>query len=489
MFEAGSTLGSYCVLRALASGGMSDALLARSPAGQLVVLKVQRNQDPELAARLRDEARLGARIYHPRIVETLDAFEHEGMPVLVLGYVEGPTLDDLRRQGALGPAAAARLGCQVAEALGAVHDAVGDAGQPLRGLHRDVTARNIVVRHSGDVVLIDLGIAKSSELRSARTETGMVVGTLRYLAPEVINGIPESTASDFYSLGCVIIEACSGLPVFSGTPALIAASIVTGGPLAAHSLPAPLHSVVERMVSQQPGDRLQAAHEVASALRAVEEQLGGGQEELARRARACVATEVPRAASGASVGVADLLQTGTEPAARAKPTGPWPPPSQAPPLELARERSAPAPLRSPPSLFDGAPLELASVPRARPALAHGYRELPTAPPRSGLLARATPAIVVVALLVVAALAWRWREEGRLAKDRRMVERQLKEETALLQRALADTPLDCSASGGFWLFHGEGGTPVIVDAIGKVPRQHRQAARCVTPLADAMRELR
>src|SRR4051812_12940098 len=102
---------------------MSDALLARSPAGRIVVLKKPRSSDPELCARMRDEGRLGGRVYHPNLVETLDIFDDAGVPVLALGFVDGPTLDDVRKSAPLLPAAVARIGCQIAEALGAIHDA------------------------------------------------------------------------------------------------------------------------------------------------------------------------------------------------------------------------------------------------------------------------------------------------------------------------------------------------------------------------------
>jgi hypothetical protein len=145
MTTPGTLIGSYTVERSLGVGGMSEAILARSPSGRLVVLKKPRGFDPELSARLRDEGRLGSRIFHKYLVETLDCFEHQGTPVLVLGYVEGPTLDELRKRAPLAPVSIARVGCQVAEALGAIHDALGDDGGPLGAIHRDVSARNIVV--------------------------------------------------------------------------------------------------------------------------------------------------------------------------------------------------------------------------------------------------------------------------------------------------------------------------------------------------------
>lgn len=308
-------LGRYEVEGQLGSGGMSEALLARGPSGRRVVLKRPRQADPELMARLRDEGRLGAKLFHPNLVETLESFEHQGLPVVALGFVDGPTVDELRKARPLAPAAVARVGCQIAEALGCIHGALGDDGQPLRAVHRDVSPRNILVAPTGDAVLIDLGIARFDELRGAKTETGMVLGTLRYMAPELIDGARASTASDFYSLGCVLIEAATGQSCFEGAPSAVAVAIVTKGPLAlpaASSIEPRLKTLLQRMCARDPKQRFQEAHELSRALRELEAALGGGQEALAARvaeqaqARAAAANPFAAAAPGAPRAVTGL---------------------------------------------------------------------------------------------------------------------------------------------------------------------------------------
>lgn len=279
--------GTYDIVRPLSSGGMSDAFLARSPQGRLVVLKKPKSYDPELLARLRDEGRLGSKLFHPHLVETLDSFEFQGQPILVLGYVEGPMVDTMRRIAALPPAAVARIGCHVAEALAALHATLGDDGTPLRAVHRDVSARNVIVTPQGEAVLIDLGIARTDDARDAQTQTGMVLGTLRYMAPELIDGGPATPAADIYSLGCVLIEAATGQTAFSGPPSEVAAAIVAKGPLAspaAERMHPRLREVLARMVARQPAERFQEAHEASAALRAVEAALGGGASDLGDRA-------------------------------------------------------------------------------------------------------------------------------------------------------------------------------------------------------------
>src|SRR5688500_18220467 len=154
-------LGNYEVVRHLGAGGMSTVWLARGPvpatltapasAHGLVVLKQQIR--PEDDAGLREEARVGARLAHPSVVQTLGSFDaHSGRPVLVLEYVAGAALAHLRMRGALPAPAVCRIGADIAEGLAALHD-VGI-------LHRDVTPANIIVSHDGSARLIDLGIAR-----------------------------------------------------------------------------------------------------------------------------------------------------------------------------------------------------------------------------------------------------------------------------------------------------------------------------------------
>jgi serine/threonine-protein kinase len=351
-------IGPYEVTRSLGGGGMSEALLARSPQGKIVVLKRPLKREPELLARLRDEARLGSRLYHPHLVETLDVIEHDGLPIVALGYVDGPTVDELRKAGPLGPAAAARVGCHVAEALTALHGALGDDGRPMRAVHRDVTARNIVVRTDGEAVLIDLGIAKSDEDRNAKTETGMVLGTLRYLAPEIIDGREATTASDVWALACVVYECATGVVAFAGSPGEVAGRITGVDPLAqpaASGLAPALKAVLARMFVKDPAQRMREAHEVSSALRAVEDALGGGKTELAQRATLAASmvntTKQPAPDSGPIAPLAPAPVTGVAGRAPTE-SGPMAPLASLAPPQLAPPPAAPlqaAPLAPPPA--------------------------------------------------------------------------------------------------------------------------------------------
>jgi serine/threonine protein kinase len=507
-------LGNYTVERALSSGGMSDALLARSPAGRLVVLKKPKANDKDLIARLRDEARLGTKLFHPHLVETIDAFEVDGLPVLALGYVEGPTVDGMRRHGPLPAAAVARIGCQVAEALGAIHEALGDDGMPLRAIHRDVSARNIIVDHKGDAVLIDLGIARYDENRAAQTATGMVLGTLRYMAPELIDGAPATPAADFYALGCVLIEAATGQPAFAGPPSEMAAAIVTKGPLAspaAASIHPKLRELLARLVARKPQDRFQAAHEVSRALRALEEALGGGQRDLAAFAQrvsaappepAPVPVGAPRSASAPPpppplAAPFDVTQRTPAPAPSlvgrdAAQTAGWEGPT-------AVDGKAPAPLPAPPSperpmtsfkptpsMLNAPSLELAFEPR---------REKPVQSPEmmgnrddwypkrrrdfSSAIEAAKKIITVLVVVGGGIFAWRWYKAGAEADAKAAAEVLRKEQDELLRKAMEDTP-ECDLPGAVWIYEDKKGTSVVVEKLDSVPKAYRKSARCVAP---------
>lgn len=227
-----SRLGDYEILRKLGEGGMATALLGRSSGGRLVVLKVPLEASAEMAIKLRDEAQAGFRIRHPNVVETIDYFLDAGRPVLVVDYIDGCPLRDLRRLGGqpnpLPPAAVAWLGRSIAEGLAAIHDATDEQGQPLRMLHRDVTPSNVLIGRDGVPRLIDLGIARSTENRQERTEVGMLKGTLRYVAPELLAGQPYSVASDLWSLGVCLFEAALGRHMVSGEAVQIFRQLTMG---------------------------------------------------------------------------------------------------------------------------------------------------------------------------------------------------------------------------------------------------------------------
>lgn len=286
--------GRYEVIGELGSGGMGQLLLARAPRGARVVIKTAHAREDD--ERLRDEARVGMRLIHPNIVETLDLIEHEGRPALVTAYVPGASIFDLRRRGAVPPAVVCRVGRQIAEALDALHEAVDEHGRPLQMLHRDVTPGNVLLGYDGAARLIDLGIARSLETRAERTESGAVRGTLRYLAPELFASGPHSVRSDLWSLGVVLFEALLGREATRGPMAAAVGKIVSGKIMeidpSERAEPAVVRGIAQ-LLRMDPLARPVRARDAAALFAMLEKQLAGGGDVTEEGRRAVIAAIGP----------------------------------------------------------------------------------------------------------------------------------------------------------------------------------------------------
>ena len=214
LHEGDELVGRYTLEERIGAGGMgvvwraTDNLLDRVVA--LKQVRVDRLGDAD-AADVRDrvarEARAAARLHHPNAVTVFDVVEDAGDRWLVMEYVPSRSLDDLVKTGGpLEPRVVAHAGEAVAEALAAAHA----AGM----VHRDVKPANVLVGHSGVVKLADFGI--SVVVGDTRlTQTGVLVGTLSYLAPEVANGSDATAASDVFSLGATLYAAVEGRPPYA----------------------------------------------------------------------------------------------------------------------------------------------------------------------------------------------------------------------------------------------------------------------------------
>lgn len=182
--------------------------------GRLVALKLLVYDDPELVARLVTEARSTARCHHDNIVVIHEVSEHQGMPYLVLEYLEGETLAALLRRSPVAPHVACELMVPVLRALAHAHS---------KGIvHRDLKPENIFVTKLGTVKVLDFGIAKAAgtaeraslvgvkELKDPKTELGHLVGTLPYMAPEQLRGLPVDGRADVWAVGIILHELVTG---------------------------------------------------------------------------------------------------------------------------------------------------------------------------------------------------------------------------------------------------------------------------------------
>jgi tRNA A-37 threonylcarbamoyl transferase component Bud32 len=212
--------GRYRLAESIGSGGMGrvwrahDEVLHRAVAIKelTAALYVSESDQPRLLARTRAEARAAARINHSAVVTVHDVLEHDGRPWIVMELVEGNSLaDEVKEQGRIEPAEAARIGLWVLRALRAAHAA--------GVLHRDVKPGNVLLGQDGRVLLTDFGIAQI-EGDSTITRTGEVVGSVDYLAPERVRGADPGPSSDLWALGATLYTAVEGRSPFRRTSPL-----------------------------------------------------------------------------------------------------------------------------------------------------------------------------------------------------------------------------------------------------------------------------
>ncbi len=218
-------LGKYYPIARLGQGGMADVFLAvaRGPVGfnKLVVVKRMRGQeDAGLVAMFLDEARLSARLNHPNIVDTYEVGEVKGQFFIAMEYLEGQTLQSLLRHESnrgkgLDETLAAWIAAQAASGLHYAHELSDYDGTPLHVVHRDVSPHNLFLTYRGEVKLLDFGIAKAA-LNASQTETGVLKGKVRYMAPEQIGEKKTDRRADVYALGVVLWEMMAGRTLFQG---------------------------------------------------------------------------------------------------------------------------------------------------------------------------------------------------------------------------------------------------------------------------------
>jgi eukaryotic-like serine/threonine-protein kinase len=355
----------YRVDELIASGGMGtvhrgwDARLARPVA--LKVLHRHLAADADFERRFRAEARHAARVKHPNVVAVLDQDEHDGVPFIVMEFISGWTLRDvLRRRGRLAPDEVARMLAPTCAGLSAIHRS---------GIvHRDVKPENLLIDHAGVVRVGEFGIVHTLDATRC-TPAGVLLGSVRYMAPEVVLGGQASAASDQYALGVMLFEALTGrAPLPADDPAAVAlrhAHEDVPPPSAADpSVPTALDHVVMTAAVRRPEDRYPTVDALNAAFQA--------------------------AMSGDPVAVTPARAAATIPAHRPTGVRRHPPATQrrpAPYLPTARRGPVPAERTAP----DAAP----HAPQGwRPRAIHEWRARTPRRPRQPLSVLAVAAVVL-----------------------------------------------------------------------------------------------
>ena len=226
----GDQVGRFEVIATLGAGGMGEVYRARDrQLGREVALKVLppvMAVDPARLARFERESRVLAAIDHPNIA-AIHSVEHvDGLHVLVLELVDGPTLGDLLKHQRLALSEALDIASQLARALEAAHD--GGV------VHRDLKPANVKVSSDGHVSLLDFGLAKEphgpAHGHNATVE-GVILGTWGYMSPEQARGLPADKRADIWAFGCILYELLAARPAFAGDyPAESIAAVLEGEP-------------------------------------------------------------------------------------------------------------------------------------------------------------------------------------------------------------------------------------------------------------------
>ena len=209
----------YSLHGIIARGGMATVWHATAPDGTEVALKRMLPvlaANPQTVLMFSDEALLGMRLRHPRLIHTLALDVFDGEPFLVMEYVAGPSVSDLlnRSTTPLGPAAAVHIVEQLLDGLSAVHEPCDDDGAALGVVHRDVSPNNILLTPDGDAMLGDFGIARITRGAPAPSPKALQ-GKVGYMAPEQLAGRPVDARADLFAAGVVLLELLSGRRAFA----------------------------------------------------------------------------------------------------------------------------------------------------------------------------------------------------------------------------------------------------------------------------------
>ena len=318
----GTEVAGYRIEAAIGRGGMGAVYLAEH-------LRLGRRRRsscwrPELAGntkfreRFLRESRIAASIDHPNIVPVYDADEVDGVLFIAMRYVEGTDLRGLIfHRGTLDPARTATIADQLCDALDTAH---------ARGLvHRDVKPGNVLVipRRDADgrdhVYLSDFGLTKRALSVSGLTQTGQLVGTIDYVAPEQVKGDKVDGRADLYSLACVLYQCLTGeVPFPRDLEVAVLWAHVQEEPtsLAKAGLPKPIDEVMRKALAKEPGDRYQSGGALATAFsKAVGADLRPGRRSTrrvrSRRRRVVTTLAIVAAIVAAAAGAFLLLGGGT----------------------------------------------------------------------------------------------------------------------------------------------------------------------------------
>lgn len=269
MTEPPQAFDRFEVLRILGKGGMGTVYLARdSRLDRPVALKVLHIEDlanEDRRARFMREARTAASIRHPNVATIYEVGENDGVPFIVMEYCEGETLTQRIRRRPLEAAEFLAIARQIAAGVAAAHD------QGV--IHRDLKSANIILEPSGQVKILDFGLAKAvhNDVTASIDATGHVFGTLHYVSPEQARGQPADERSDLFSLGVVFYQMATGqLPFNAESPLMVLSKVRDSEPEPFvpldSSFPQAAAKMIGTLLQKNPIHRYQNARELLADL-------------------------------------------------------------------------------------------------------------------------------------------------------------------------------------------------------------------------------
>jgi len=271
--DPGTRLGPYEVLASLGEGGMGEVYRAKdSRLGREVAVKVlpaEVAEDPERLRRFEQEARAASALQHPNLLTVHDVGDEDGIVYLVTELLRGEPLRERIGRGALPAAEALAIASQVARGLAAAHE---------KGIvHRDLKPDNVFLTRDGHAKILDFGLARidpllGGELAEAdtianRTGSGVLLGTVGYMAPEQARGERADARSDLFAFGCLLYEMLAGSgPFRRASPLESLHAILNDEPPPLAGVPASLERIVRHCLEKDPARRFQSAGELRDAL-------------------------------------------------------------------------------------------------------------------------------------------------------------------------------------------------------------------------------
>jgi serine/threonine protein kinase len=255
----------YNILNLIGTGGMSEVYRAwDTRISHEVAIKFLKDHGGEFGRWFEQEARLLTTLRHPNLVRAYDTGEYEGRPYMVMDYINGPNLEVIRAQKIrLDLDTTLSILTPVLSAVSYLH-----SQQVSRC---DLKPGNVLLDRSGQVYLIDLGIARWESAAGSSTMTGAVIGTPRYMAPEQVQGERSDNRADIYSLGVILYEMLTGRPLFEGdTPFAIMFKHIQELPLLPRQIvpdiPEAVEAVILKCLQKDPQERFQTVAELSAAL-------------------------------------------------------------------------------------------------------------------------------------------------------------------------------------------------------------------------------